>query len=486
MQGTGESKALNVEELLLRLKRKGVPLQFEIGAFVALETCEAIVERPVRVAREAVWVNERGQVAVAEEAPQDVPEEQAVSSLRDLLSDLLLAAAPGVPQDLLRLVDSEPEADEWTLKSFREALEASLIPLNRQATRRVLARLVREATFHSERASAVPLPAIKQAELDASFDRLVGYPPPETNEISRGTAGEATRRRMERPESGQPISAGPDEEPEDAHQAGSVPDHHRLSIEQFEEAGREPASLFRQVAAVVVLLFLVLVLGYSLLNDAGSGPFDCNRAVERSEPALTRADPAPPVLPSPAVEEKEPAREIARGGRLAVNSSPQGAQVLFLAGTAPLTMTGLPLRVAHEFVAVAEGRKPVRGIIPTDAAWRDTAAGPLYHLVLESRQPAEPGEQWDLGPTLLPRESGSPFGKLGTVRITTVPAGMQVYRLLGFTPDLVIENFPAGERARLLLYESGFSATTVAVGPESWVESDQGMKAEIDVSLEKP
>ncbi len=476
MQGSGDLNALNVEQFLQRLKRKGVPLQFEIGAFVALETCEAIVDKPVRVGRDCVWVNEQGQVAVAEEAPRSDSELQAVRSLLDLLSDLLLASAPGVPEDLLRLVDAGSETAARTLKSLRDELEASLVPLNRQATRRVLARLVREATAQGERPNVAPPQRIKQSELDASFDDLVGY-----------TTAEAGETTLDSGRTGSPgtISPNPDLEPEGETEAGPVPEHHRRSMEQFEEADREQATLFRYAASAVVLLLVALLIGYSLLTDSRSGGLGCDRHVQPSEPAAKRADPAVPVAPSPVAEEKKPAVDIARGGRLTVNSSPQGAQVLMYVGIAPLTMAGLPLRVAHEFVSVADGRQPVRAVIPADAAWRDTADGPRYELALQSGGATEPGNEWTLGPTGLPRDPGSPSGKLGAVRVETAPAGMRVYRLLGFTPDLRVDNLPVGETAHLVLYESGYSPAKVAVEPGSWIGSDDGPKAEIDITLEK-
>jgi hypothetical protein len=485
MQGPGDLNTLNIEELLQRLKRKGVPLQFEIGAFVALETCEAIVDSPVQTSLEVVWVNEQGQVTVAEEAPPSSDEKQAVRSLLDLLSDLLLASAPGVPEDLLRLVDPGPEASDRTLKQLRDELEASLVPLNRQATRRVLARLVREATLQQDRPSARPMAKSKQSDLDASFDELVGYDPPDVGETAAGERAKEAWRGDSAPSGSRPPGTPVPEAEADEEEAGPpVAEHHRESMERFVEADRAPVRLPRTVV-VAVLVLAALVLGYFMLKDFARGSFGLGGSDRPSGSLAAPADQRPSALQPPPGEKERPVVDKPRGGRLTVNSSPQGAQVLLFTGTAPLTIAGIPLRMAHEFVAVAEGRKPVRALLPADAAWQDTSAGPRYELLLKSVEATGPGSEWKLGPTRLPRDPGSPSGKLGTVRVRTDPGGMQVYRLLGFTPDLKIDNLPVGETALLVIYESGYSVAKVTVEPDSWVTAGDGLKAEIDITLEK-
>jgi hypothetical protein len=89
---------------------------------------------------------------------------------------------------------------------------------------------------------------------------------------------------------------------------------------------------------------------------------------------------------------------------------------------------------------------------------------------------------WDLGPTLLPREVGRWTEKLGAVRITTQPAGSNVYQLVGFTPDAHIENLSTDQAFELLIYASGHYIEKVTVTPDQW-RTGVPSAASLDISL---
>ncbi|MEM7435966.1 MAG: hypothetical protein AAF436_12495 [Myxococcota bacterium] len=163
---------VGVGQLVRELEQRGDRLPFEIGAFVALEACEGLLQESVTLQADDVRVTAEGSVVVASSAKRAEPDE-AARSLVSVLQQLLVAAGPGVPPYLLQLVresaTGEPPRD---LKHLHDAIEASLIPLNRGASRRVLARLVRE----SERPPAPEAEAIDPEELDAELDELLGDP----------------------------------------------------------------------------------------------------------------------------------------------------------------------------------------------------------------------------------------------------------------------------------------------------------------------
>ncbi|MEM7138785.1 MAG: hypothetical protein AAF500_19565 [Myxococcota bacterium] len=163
---------VGVGQLVRELEQRGDRLPFEIGAFVALEACEGLLQESVTLRADDVRVTAEGSVVVASSAKRAEPDE-AARSLVSVLQQLLVAAGPGVPPYLLQLVresaTGEPPRD---LKHLHDAIEASLIPLNRGASRRVLARLVRE----SERPPAPEEAAIDPEELDAELDELLGDP----------------------------------------------------------------------------------------------------------------------------------------------------------------------------------------------------------------------------------------------------------------------------------------------------------------------
>ena len=139
------SRDVGVGQLVEELEQRGDRLPFEIGAFVALEACEGLLQQSVRLGADDVRVTLEGSVVVAGSAERAEPDE-AARSLVSVLARLLVAAGPGVPPYLLQLVkEATTGQNPRDLRHLHDAIEASLIPINRGASRRVLARLVRES-----------------------------------------------------------------------------------------------------------------------------------------------------------------------------------------------------------------------------------------------------------------------------------------------------------------------------------------------------
>jgi len=163
---------VGVGELVEELEQRGARLPFEIGAFVALEACEGLLQESVKLEPDDVRVTLEGSVVVAGSAASAAPDE-AARSLVSVLARLLVAAGPGVPPYLLDLV-KESMTGQTTrgLRDLHDAIEASLIPINRGASRRVLARLVRE----SDRPPAHDDSQVDPHELDAELDELLRDP----------------------------------------------------------------------------------------------------------------------------------------------------------------------------------------------------------------------------------------------------------------------------------------------------------------------
>ena len=166
------SRDVGVGQLVEELEQRGDRLPFEIGAFVALEACEGLLQESVKLAADDVRVTQEGSVVVAGSAERADPEE-AARSLVSVLARLLVAAGPGVPPYLLQLVqESATGQNPRDLRNLHDAIEASLIPINRGASRRVLARLVRE----SDRPPAPEALRVDPHELDAELDELLRDP----------------------------------------------------------------------------------------------------------------------------------------------------------------------------------------------------------------------------------------------------------------------------------------------------------------------
>ncbi|RLB54374.1 MAG: hypothetical protein DRJ42_09360 [Deltaproteobacteria bacterium] len=164
---------VSVAELVTILKRKKARIPFEIGAFVALEACEAVIQGPARIGIRDVRISDDGTVSVFA-PPNSASNDDAAKSVVQVLAHLLVAAGPGVPPVLLDLVERGPSDGRWDISRLRDELEASLVPLNRQAARRVLSRMLREAARDGDlRKSSLPPPP-EENDVDAALDGLLG------------------------------------------------------------------------------------------------------------------------------------------------------------------------------------------------------------------------------------------------------------------------------------------------------------------------
>ncbi len=151
-------------------------LPFEIGAFVALEMTEALLAQgPAVVSIDDTRISLDGHVAVYA-PPHSASSEDSARSVVDVLAHLLVASGTGVPPVLLGLVERGPSDGGWELGRLRDELEASLVPLNRSAARRVLSRLLKETRSHK---AARPGPDVDA--VDADLDALLagGEAPPD-------------------------------------------------------------------------------------------------------------------------------------------------------------------------------------------------------------------------------------------------------------------------------------------------------------------
>jgi hypothetical protein len=528
----------SVEELVSSIKQRGTRMPSDIGAFIALETVEAIVSEPASVSAKDVRIREDGMIGVA--AAERASDEEAARSVVELLRALMDASGASAPKAIRRLLDEGPSSSSWDLPSLKDDLEASLVPLNRAAARRVLSRMLREAkrapparpsVEKREPAKAEPVRAEAKAErrepakpaekpaaqpandeqtiqtggdadatidsqlddfldasekphaaaLDSELDALLDAPP-----AKRSTPPKAEPRAAMRP----PAGGAHDEESTVREAAAPAPAEETPAIPlrkvpsdrpterppkragPAEDLGDQLDSPERKTSVLPWALAFVAIVAATAAAGALMRPDLVDSLLGRPAP------PPPDAGPSP----EEIARERrARFGTLTVHATPERAQVLLYVGRGPAVAEDLPVGVAHEFVAIADGQAPTRAIVPADTEWESTPDGPRYELAMQAG--SEPMEELDLGPSGLPRDVGSPSG-LGQVRVVTNPPGAKVYVLVGFAPDVVVENVPADEALELLVYARGHVVERVVVGPSDWHVSEDGTKrAEVTVDL---
>ena len=171
MASQEETSAISVEAWVRALQSRRVRLPHEIAVFVALSCCEQCLDAPRSLSTREVSVTSEGAIVVDS---RSFPAEEVISarSIVQLLATLLLASGPSIPAPLLALIE-RGSSEAWSLSHLRDALEVLLVPLNRGASTRVLARSLREI----RRTSVLPpadiaaLPDL--AALDAEMDALL-------------------------------------------------------------------------------------------------------------------------------------------------------------------------------------------------------------------------------------------------------------------------------------------------------------------------
>ena len=116
---------VSVAELVPILKRQKARIPFEIGAFVALEACEAVIQGPARIGIRDVRIGDDGSVSVFA-PPNSASNEDAAKSVVQVLAHLLVAAGPGVPPVLLDLVERGPSDGRWDISRLRDETDREI------------------------------------------------------------------------------------------------------------------------------------------------------------------------------------------------------------------------------------------------------------------------------------------------------------------------------------------------------------------------
>lgn len=539
MSATG----VTARELVEKLRSRDQRLPFEIGAFVALETLERLLDEPAAVGLDDVRIGLDGTL-ITEVAPDSTSGPEVAKSVAALMAHLLVAAGPGVPPALLRLVEDGSSDGRWDPTRMRDELEASLVPLNRAAARRVLARIVRELDASPRTSAHAPALSPLQGEVDDDLDALLAVgEPDEDEEVSpselprldssgnpvvsfesitakrtglRAAKGAevhgALGERLQRATGDDVATAGrvvdakktatPARDEERSPSARSDvptravsrgvergPSRHPGAgvsseglIDGFvEETTRAKKSGFGRGPVMLLLLAVIgggaaVALRPELMDrvlgrEANEGAL---RAAGEERRSVEHADPLEP----PRAEVQAPR------GRLSIRvEGHYHAQIFLFVGRGPALAENLPTGVAHELVAVADGRAPTRAVVPADAVWASSDDGMLYELAMQTGDDEMTFEQLVLGPSRLDRDAlDAPSGGRGRLRVVTTPPGARVFRLVGFGA-VELADLPVDTPQEVLVYDEGAPPVRSFVGPSDWREGDEGHEAELVVMV---
>ncbi|HEX5660169.1 MAG TPA: hypothetical protein VFX59_23405 [Polyangiales bacterium] len=461
--------SVSVDELVRSLDRKSSTLPAEIAAFIAFSGAESMLEQGPRelTGLSQVRVNENGNVVLHGPACEEAP---GARSLHRVLVSMLQASSRNLPPALQRLRD-RPESELSSLRSLLDQLEATLVPLNRTASRRVLARFAREAAH----------PLIDDGAVDDALSSLLGEEQP-ANDGRRARSLEPDARPLQ-----VDLLEGLDLDGDEHYLETKVSAPSRLSdfdgatsarpsvrpslspgrpstrsqASGLEELGSPSSSrkLFLGFALVAAAV-LVVIVATSIRDE------NARQDLLQAEAAAAKAE----LKTAPS----------ANVGDLLVHVSEPNAQVLRYVGRAPVSIDKLPVGVAHEFVASAEGHQPTRALVPANAEWEATAEGARYELAM---QLDEGNDALELGPSRLTAQ-GSAKGT-GTIRVITTPRSARVYQLIGFSPDVKVENVPLDGPQELLIYRDGFAPVLRGLQPSDFTPRGDKRVADVTIELKK-
>ena len=518
---------LGVGELCDRMQRQGLRLPFEVGAFIALESCEALIERPSDIAPQDVLLDAEGQVSVRD-SERPTTSTQSAQALSAVLARLLVAAGPGVPPTLLAL--AEPTGDPLPLERVRDVLTASLIPLNRSASRRVVARLVRETVRPPAAAPVLEQSPPDDPQLDNALDALLG---------------EAQPRYVAPAPPKQVVPPVPQEvpPPPTVQQALTPPpiplELSNLSVEQEVEAAFTAISTLPPPADAVAVAEAVAEAetvtdtepvpapvsvsasihgvraegearresaakaeqseGRGGRNTAGAGGRDNIQLVQDLAPAL---EPEP--LPTPrrsfgpaligllsllslaaiawwALGPRQ-APQIVDAPSAAVSvgeatvSAPADGSVFLFVGRSPTTAEGLSSDADHRFVAIADNGTMGEASTRPGAGWQQTDRGLLYELAVQ----VLPGTQLTNDDRVVSRLAGD-----AAVRIVTTPPDIAVYRYVGHGPEVVIRDLRV-DLGHELLFIGPNGQQKHVLTPSDWRRGSAGPTASIGLAAPSP
>ncbi len=136
-----ELTSVTLDEVFAAAHGRAASLVPETSGYLALAVADASARLPFSIEDPMVLLTSEGTVKVARGTQVLAPEESA-RRMRDMLSRLLECSAGSMPALAATARPRTESADG--VESFIRELEAALVPVNRAAARRALARLARE------------------------------------------------------------------------------------------------------------------------------------------------------------------------------------------------------------------------------------------------------------------------------------------------------------------------------------------------------
>jgi hypothetical protein len=135
---------------------------------------------------------------------------------------------------------------------------------------------------------------------------------------------------------------------------------------------------------------------------------------------------------------------------LTVADAPPHSEVLLRVGAAPADVERMPVGTRLEFVAVLDGHRAKRAVVPAGASWdRGEGGRPRYEVAVQLDPAPKRGS--DVWPPAEPGSEVGGKGAPGTVHVVSTPKGAEVWLLAGVGPEAVIEQLRCNEPVDVLV-----------------------------------
>lgn len=210
------SNSVTLDDVMAVVSSRRVPIAPELAGYLVLEIAEGGAAASSDIDGKSVFIGDEGTVAVV--TPKGKGDGDGEGSLRKILARLLEASGSQTPA----LLAAAKKNGQANLGALVEELEAALIPVNRAAGRRALARLSREVkrimlgVGRNAQTAAPPAPA-PPTRAPAPPPRAVVPKVPEPKAPNRNPPP------VEKPRLEAPAARAPREEPKGPVEAAPVP-----------------------------------------------------------------------------------------------------------------------------------------------------------------------------------------------------------------------------------------------------------------------
>jgi hypothetical protein len=480
MSGGTLDSSVTLEEVFAVVGTKRVPLAPELAGYLLLEVAEHADPNGGDLDPKSVFVGDEGTVALVKPRREGATGD-AEASIRAALARLLDASGSQTPA----LSAASKRKSGGGLPALAEELEAALIPVNRAAGRRALARLAREvkrvtlgvgrnAMPQPSSASAVEAAPVRRASQPPAAE-VAPPPPPRAASASFTREEEPTTARGQIPEE---IMKKATPEPLDASE---------LPTMQFEPAGRLPSPSQADVDA--------------LIADFGvSGGTEQQQARELK--AIAGLEPTPP--PPPEIQRRLDTREVATGrdsgidSLLALGGEPEDKQDAVSAVTAQPMRPPSPSISERQLPTQPSKLKQMRASLPSIPTEKKSGralvwvlgllilvAGGLVAWLLRGGTPANqaPAPAPSTSPSIIVT---GPVPCTDIIVVADVPAHAEVLVRKGQAP-VDVERMPVGARLEFVATAEGYAPKRVVVpAGATWDPASDGRpRYEAAVQLDK-